>query len=589
MRSRLLEEDATRYLFFVGKGGVGKSIVACATAIEMADGGRRVLLISTDPASNLDEMLETDLGPAPAPIAGVAGLSAMNLEPTTAAAAYRERVMAPLRKAWPPERVASMEDELEGACTVEIALLDAFASLLSDETLATEFDHVLFDTAPTGHTLRLLELSGLWSSFLSEFDDDLPLRPYLGLRDEISRLEHVVSTLRDAAATTVVLVTRPDQAPIAECQRALAELRQLGITHFVLAVNAVFHAANPGDRVAAGMERRGALALANLPTELSSLPRVTIPLRAEPLIGADALRRLADPDAPAPTRVEHRIAETDLPSLDALVEEIARRRTGLVVVVGKGGVGKTTVASALALALAERGLDVELTTTDPAGQLEPVVGGHPANLVVYKPDPEVETRAYVQSVIEFRGKGLPEEELLELDQEMSSPCAEEVAMFRAFSRMVARARSKIVVIDAAATGHTLLLMDKTGAYHRETAAQLSGQGLQHVVTPLMRLQDPTYSRVIIVTLPERTPVSEAVALQGELREAGVEPWAWVINQSLARVGTHDPVLERRIDHELEQIERVHGALAQRLAVVPWLPDEPRGRDGLHGVIAGSLE
>jgi arsenite-transporting ATPase len=584
----VLPETATRYLFFVGKGGVGKSAVACATAIDLSDRGRKVLLISTDPASNLDEMLETGLGPKPQPIPGVPGLFAMNLEPTTAAADYRERVLGPLREAWPSDRVAAMEEELAGACTVEIALLDAFAALLTDDAVASQFDHILFDTAPTGHTLRLLELSGLWSTFLSGFDEDLPLRPYLGLREEVARLDRVVATLRDATETMVVLVARPERAPIAECQRALDELQKLGINHYMLVMNAVFRASDRSDAVALAMERRANKALADLPAEVAGLPRVTIPLRAGPLVGAAALRGLLLPESAALAPSERPNTPPDLPSLETLVEEIAQRRTGLIVVVGKGGVGKTTVAAALAVALAEQGLDVELTTTDPAGQLDPVVGGHPPNLMVHKPDPEIETSAYVESVVDFREKDMAPEELGALKQEMASPCAEEVAMFRAFARMVAAARSKIVVIDAAATGHTLLLMDKTGAYHREMADELSGQGIRHVVTPLMRLQDPTYSKVIIVTLAEATPVSEAASLQDELRDAGVEPWAWVINESLAKSGTRDPILARRIADELAQIQRVSDGLAHRLAVVAWLPEEPRGTDGLHQVISVRL-
>jgi arsenite-transporting ATPase len=360
----------------------------------------------------------------------------------------------------------------------------------------------------------------------------------------------------------------------------------LGITHYVLVMNAVFYACDRRDTVALAMERRAETALNDLPPEIASLPRVMIPLRTGPLVGITALRGLLGSEPAASAPIERTNPLPDLPSLDSLVGDIAQHGTGLVVVVGKGGVGKTTVAAALAVALAGQGLDVELTTTDPAGQLDPVVGDHPANLTIRKPDPESERRAYVQSIVDLRGKDLAPEELGELKQEMASPCAEEVAMFRAFARMVARARNKVVIIDAAATGHTLLLMDKTGAYHRETERELSAQGMQHIVTPLMRLQDPTYSKVIVVTLPEATPVSEAASLQDELLDAGIEPWAWVINESLAVSGTHDPLLMRRIEHELDQIERVQAGLARRVAVIPYLPEEPRGPRGLHAVISG---
>jgi len=572
-------------LFFVGKGGVGKSVVACATAIDLAEGGRKVLLVSTDPASNLAEMLATNLGSEPSPIVGVSGLQAMNLTPAVAADAYRKRVLAPLRDSWPSDRFAQLEAEFAGACTVEVALLDAFAELVADDTIAQQFDHVLFDTAPTGHTLRLLDLPGLWSEFLSEFDDDLPLRPYFGLGGEIERLRQVATTIRDARATTFVLVIRPANAAVIECARTLSELQSDGVDNFVLAVNGVFHAADPSDQVAVSLEQRGMGAMRQLPSELATLPRITLPLRAEPLVGVHAFRRLLhQTHLPPPPETEEPIP--GLPTLSTLVNEIAANQTGLVVVVGKGGVGKTTVAAAIATELARLGLDVDLTTTDPAGQLESVVGDQLPGLRVYQPDPAGETAAYVAGVLDARVHDLSDEEAFALEYEMASPCAQDVAMFRAFARMVADARQKIVVLDAAATGHTLLLVEQTGAYHRGTLSHVPGKGVGRIVTPLMRLQDPSYSKVILVTLPEATPVSEAEALQGELRKAQVEPWAWVINQSLANSGTRDPVLRQRIKHELQQIARVRDGLANRLAVVRWLPEEPHGPGGLHRMLTG---
>jgi arsenite-transporting ATPase len=163
---------------------------------------------------------------------------------------------------------------------------------------------------------------------------------------------------------------------------------------------------------------------------------------------------------------------------------------------------------------------------------------------------------------------------------LRSPCTEEVAVFHAVSRLVFGARREIVVMDTAPTGHTLLLLDATGAYHREVVRTATGApGTIH--TPLMRLRDPAYTRILVVTLPETTPVAEAAQLQADLRRAGIEPFAWIVNASLAAAGPSDPVLVERAAAELELIETVRSTLAARVAIVPWIPEEPCGAKALR--------
>ncbi len=572
---------STRYLFFTGKGGVGKTTLACATALALASDHRRVLIVSTDPASNLDEMLGTPLGPEPRAVAGAPGLFAANIDPEQAADDYRARVLAPYAGVVSSEELARMREELAGACTTEIAAFDRFAGLLAGDDAG--FDHVVFDTAPTGHTLRLLDLPRAWTSFLDANTRGAScLGPHGGLTTRRDRFLDARRSLEDAGRTTVVLVTRPETGALREADRTSAELRAIGVANQRLVVNGVFRATSSDDAVAMALQERGSAALASIPASLALLPRVDVPLRAYEMVGLDALRAvLGDDELRARVRAPVSVTGT-LPSLSSLVEEIVREPHGLVMVMGKGGVGKTTIAAAIAVALAERGMDVLLSTTDPAAHVAATVEGAVTRLEVSRIDPAAETKAYIENILSTKGKELDDEGRELLLEDLRSPCTEEVAVFHAFSRTVARARQTLVVLDTAPTGHTLLLLDATGSYHKEMLRRVDRNLVHRLTTPLMRLRDPAFTKIVLVTLPETTPVSEASRLQDDLRRAGIEPWAWVVNASLAAAKTSDPVLARRVSIEVQQIERVR-ALARRLAVVPWSAREPRGVEALRAL------
>lgn len=582
-----LLDIATRYVFFTGKGGVGKTSNACAMAVGLAEGGRRVLLVSTDPASNLDQVLSVHLGPRPIAIAGVPRLFALNIDPEAAALAYRERVVGPYRGALAEDVVRGMEEQLSGACTVEVAAFDEFTELLTLDGEVAEFEHVIFDTAPTGHTLRLLQLPAAWTGFLETNERGAScLGPVSGLKSQQDRYARAVKTLADPNRTTMVIVARPEHTALQEAERTVTELGALGLRNHVLLVNGVFRATDPGDPLARAFEARARLALADMPAGLRSLPALEVTLRAHNLLGVDALRRLLEPARPGngPSRAP-RIIGADLPSLSGIVDEIADAGHGLVMVMGKGGVGKTTVAAAIAVELASRGLPVHLTTTDPAAHLVEALGGDVPSIKVSRIDPAAETDVYRRKVLARAGRNLAAAERALLEEDLRSPCTEEVAVFHAFSRLVFGARREIVVMDTAPTGHTLLLLDATGAYHREVLRTATGvPGTVH--TPLMRLRDPAYTRILVVTLPETTPVTEAAQLQADLRRAGIEPFAWVVNASLAAAGPSDPVLVERAGAELEQIEKVRSTLAARVAIVPWIPEEPRGAEALRRFATG---
>lgn len=575
-----------RHLFFTGKGGVGKTSIACASAIAIAEGGRRVLLVSTDPASNLDEMLGVPLTDTPREVPGVAGLWALNIDPEAAAEAYRARVLAQMEGAAEAAR-ATVREQLSGACTTEVAAFDEFAALLAGG--APGFDHVLFDTAPTGHTLRLLSLPAAWTGFLAANEAGAScLGPHSGLKTQEGRFRAAMDALGDAATTAIVLVTRPDPAALAEATRSAGELAALGLANQRLVINGLFHASRTDDPVAAAIEGSGRAALAGMPEALRRLPRDEVPLRGFDMVGLAALRVLFRPGAePSGLRAPRGTAAMPaVPSLDALVDGLAARGHGLVMVMGKGGVGKTTIAAAVALGLVTRGHAVHLSTTDPAAHLAMTLGGEMPGLRVDRIDPKAETERYVAKIMESRGRSLDEAGRALLREDLRSPCTEEVAVFHAFSRIVSEARQRFVVLDTAPTGHTLLLMDATGAYHRQMTRSLdqsNGQG--RIVTPLMRLQDPAHTQILIVTLPETTPVSEAAALQEDLRRAGIEPYAWIVNRALSGSGASDPVLRQRMAAEAHQIDRLRAGLARRLFQLPWQADAPIGLAALRTLAA----
>jgi arsenite-transporting ATPase len=574
----------TQFLFFTGKGGVGKTSSACATALQLARASKRVLIVSTDPASNLDAVLATGLLTTPTPITGVPNLFGLNIDPEKAARDYRERVVGPYRGVLPESAIASIEEQLSGACTVEVAAFDEFTGLMSGAETVAAFDHIIFDTAPTGHTLRLLQLPAAWSSFIETSERGAScLGPLSGLKNQQERYAAALSALRDPKRTTLVLVTRPESSALTEAERTRVELEKQGITNQFLLINGVFHASGRDDALAARLEAIGHAALEAMTPGLRALPSCEVPLQPHNLVGLEALALFFSPAAihgPNDARANTASVLDGVTPLASLVDEVAAAGHGLVMFMGKGGVGKTTIAAAVAVELASRGLAVHLTTTDPAAHLEGTLAAKVPNLRVSRIDPLAETESYRERILARSRATLDEDGMALLEEDLRSPCTEEVAVYHAFSRVVFSSKREIVVMDTAPTGHTLLLLDAAGSYHRETMRQTGGGGL-HVGTPLMRLQDPSETRVVIVTLAETTPVQEAAHLQEDLRRAAIEPYGWVINRSLAATNTTDPLLRARAAAELSEIRAVKERHAKRVFIVPWSADEPTGVDALR--------
>jgi len=689
-----------RHVFFTGKGGVGKTSLSCATAIALAKLGHKVFLVSTDPASNLNEMLGLPKLDLPTPLPAVPGLTVMNIDPTRAGQLYRERALAPLKGTVPEATLKRMEEAMSGACTMEVAAFDEFAGLFQDED-STEaggftagYDHVVFDTAPTGHTLRLLSLPAAWNSFLdhSEMGNSC-LGPSSAMKMNHSRFNRALQCLTNASSTVVILVARPDGASLKEAARSSLELAEMNLKNQKLVINGVFQAMNPSDEVAMGMQTLGQQAIANMAPALKAIVAAELPLQPFNMIGLERLCSLFDQplplqsdDVPPPNPSKAVQAMLDTP-LAKLVDEIAAPGNGLVLVMGKGGVGKTTTAACIAVELATRGYPVHLSTTDPAAHLADTLAGDvDGPLTVSRIDPRVETEAYIADIMAKYGASKNEKGRALMLEDLRSPCTEEVAVFQAFHRVISQCTSRFVILDTAPTGHTLLLLDQTGAYHKETlrvasggaaatccapgappgscgpaaegaaaaccpspaaccpspdscgpsngaptaavgccpspdacgpsngsgcgstkaAASAPSNGCCPVApaptatsasgcapgacapgtcgppvpetagpTPLEILRDTEKTKILLVTLPETTPISEAAALQEDLRRAGVEPFGWVVNSALSATATTDPLLRYRAAAECEQLERLgRDRLTSRVALMPFALERP---------------
>ncbi len=585
----------TRNLFFTGKGGVGKTSVACATAVRLADTGKKVLLVSTDPASNLDEVLGVELGNHPTSIPAVPRLFAMNLDPEKSAAEYRERMIGPYRGMLPEAAVKSMEEQFSGSCTLEIAAFDEFSRLLGDPTATAEFDHVIFDTAPTGHTLRLLTLPSAWDGFMEQNTTGTScLGPLAGLQAQQKIYQESVKALSDYSVTTLILVSSAEASAFREAARTSGELAELDVKNQQLVINRVFHATDSRDPYAVALEKQGAVAMESIPDILTSFPRSIVPLSSSGVLGIESLRLLGEPgsDSLDELQAESLPPVIDLPLLADLIDDLVAPGHGVILAMGKGGVGKTTVAAAVAVAIAERGYQVHLSTTDPAAHIAAAMNDESLpNLSISRIDPVAETAKYSAEVIARAGANLDQRGKALLEEDLRSPCTEEIAVFRAFADTVAAGANKFVVLDTAPTGHTVLLLDSALAYHREVTRQASEMP-EAVENLLPRLRDPNYTRVLIVTLPDATPVHEAASLQRDLRRAEIKPYAWVINQVLSPLPLTDPILKKRQQHEQKFLREVTEVQANRVAIIPWQIDPPTGLQGLsrltHSVLNRSI-
>lgn len=562
----------TKYLFFTGKGGVGKTSAACATAVSLADSGKSVMLISTDPASNLQDVFAMELDNKGVQIPDIPNLTVANLDPIMAAEEYKESVIAPYRGKLPDSVIENMEEQLSGSCTVEIAAFNEFSGFITDSEIQQKYDFIIFDTAPTGHTLRMLQLPSAWSNFISESTHGASCLGQLsGLESKKAIYKQAVETLADGTLTTLVLVTRPEISPLNEAERASRELRDIGINNQILLINGILTSHN--DKVSDSLYEKQQTALSNMPENLKQFETYIIPLRAYNVTGIENVRALLNS--------EHTVVSTetlenaDTKRLSDLINHLADTHKKVIFTMGKGGVGKTTIAAAIAIGLSKKGIRVHLTTTDPAAHLKYVID-ETDNITMSHIDEKAELKKYQNEVIsKARESGMSNEDIAYIEEDLRSPCTQEISVFRAFAEIVEKADDEVVVIDTAPTGHTLLLLESTQSYNREIQ-RTKGETPESVKKLLPRLKSDE-TEVIIVTLPETTPVYEALRLDSDLKRANINADWWVVNSSLYAADIQNDMLKAKASNEITWINRIDKHTNGHLALVGWRTEEVKGK------------
>nr|WP_075727847.1 arsenical pump-driving ATPase [Tissierella creatinophila] len=569
----LKDIDLTKYLFFTGKGGVGKTSTACAVAVALADSGREIMLVSTDPASNLQDVFDTELNNKGIPIKEVPNLVVANFEPEEAAAEYKESVLAPYRGKLPNAAIQSMEEQLSGSCTVEIAAFNEFSSFITDKKTADKYDHIIFDTAPTGHTLRMLQLPSAWTNFISESTHGASCLGQLsGLEDKKEIYKNAVDNLADGEKTTLILISRPEISALKEAERASLELHDIGVDNQLLIVNGILK--EHDDYLSNAIYTKQQDALKDIPIGLKDIETFEIPLRPYNITGLENIRSLFKSNN---IKYNDETLKIDnILNLNDVIEDLYKSNKKVIFTMGKGGVGKTTIAATIAQELAKKGEKVHLTTTDPASHLKFVLEeGH--GVKISSIDEKKELEKYREEVLSKARETMSDDDIAYIEEDLRSPCTQEIAVFRALAEIVEGSEDAIVVIDTAPTGHTLLLLESTQSYNNEIE-RTQGDIPKSVKSLLPKLKDKNLTEVIIITLPEATPVYEATRLQEDLNRAGIYSKWWVINSSFYATSTTNEILKVKASNEAQWINKVNEISKGNFAMIKWIPEELKGEN-----------
>jgi len=597
----------THYIFFSGKGGVGKTTMAAATAIHHARSGKKTLIVTTDPASNLADVFEQAIGHRIAAINGIPNLHAMEIDPDAATKEYKERLIGPYRGVMPEDVIASLEENLSGPCTTEMAAFDRFIDFMEGD----EYEVIVFDTAPTGHTIRLLELPVDWSRHIEQSakgSGQTCLGPVQTIQDSKEKYDRATALLRDPARTTFVFVTRPESLSLYETMRARKELETIGIRSGLTVINGIL----PQEACDAVFFQRKFEAQQRVISDTEATigtPTRRMFLRDGEVKGTAGLASVAaelyegtrsapSSDAPA---CKPEQAASPAPDLDRLLLPIPGKGTRALFFTGKGGVGKTTVSCVVAVHLADRGYKTLIVTTDPAAHLGEVfgvcVGSDPVriaeNLSAVMIDQQQAFAEYKERVLsESRGTCSPEM-LAAMEEELNSPCTEEMAAFDKFIRFIEGHDYDVVVFDTAPTGHTLRLLDLPFDYARQVEMMVSsdenaavkqetGNRFREIIA---LLRDPQRAVFSLVLYPESTPIMESWRALLDLKRAGIETQLIVTNLVLPQEACHNAFFRNRRRMQLKYLKEIDEKFALPVLRFPLMGEEIRGLDLLRAATA----
>ncbi|WP_160673583.1 arsenical pump-driving ATPase [Clostridium sp. C8-1-8] len=565
---KAIDLSLPKFIFFTGKGGVGKTSTACATAVTLADNGNKVLIVSTDPASNLQDVFNINLSSVHQQVETAPNLFVVNLNPEEAARKYKESIVGPYRGKLPDVVIAEMEEKLSGSCTLEVSAFNEFSDYITNDEIQKKYDYIIFDTAPTGHTLRLLELPAAWNKYVNEQDtENLSVGQLSGLQSRREDCKKAVDTLSDPNMTKMILVSRAENIPLLETARALKELEELEISNFTIVINGLVNSGN--DSISDNFYKKQQIALQNIPEELKNIETFFIPLRSYNISGIDNIRMMLKDD-----RIKDVIINQDelnLKGLKHLINDLYNSKKKVVFTMGKGGVGKTSIAAAVALGLSEKGAKVHLTTTDPADHLQYIIQ-QDSKITLSKIDEKKVLEEYKSEVLSEAEQTMSKEDIDYLKESLKTPCTQEIAVFRAFSKIVEKADDEIVVIDTAPTGHTLLLLDSSERNYKQIeSSQVEVPNSVRKLLPRLRNKNDT--EVIIVTLPEITPIYEATRLEEDLKRAGIFTKWWVINSSLLLTNTKNDLLRVKASSELQWINKTINYTNNNCVITPWIADD----------------
>lgn len=594
----------TKYIFFSGKGGVGKTTMASATAIHYALSGKKTLIVTTDPASNLADVFEQEIGHKITPIKGIDKLYAMEIDPDEATREYKERIIAPFREAMPEDVIASIDEQLSGPCTTEVASFDRFIDFMEGD----EYDIIVFDTAPTGHTIRLLELPVDWSKHIEEASKGTGqtcLGPVQTIQESKDKYDKATALLRNPKRTSFIFVMRPEELSLYETIRASKELETLGIKAGEVIINGIL----PEEVCEIEFFRKKYEAQQKViklaENEIATSKRYML-LRDNEVKGIEALKGVArelfngvKPDFTIKSEQHLRPQGPDLVKPDLTHLLLPKGQTKSLFFTGKGGVGKTTISCITALYTAQRGFKTLLVTTDPAAHIGEVlgveIGSEPIavteNLFAVMVDQVEAFKEYKERVLnEARGK-YSEDMILAMEEELNSPCTEEMAAFDKFVQFIESRDYDVIVFDTAPTGHTLRLLSLPFDYAKQVELMVSAQQTEIKESSQNRfreiiniLKDKERTIFSLVLYPESTPIIESYRAMLDLRDAGIETQLVVANMILPEEVCTNNFFRNRRQMQMRHLQDIRQKFNLPVLQFPLMQEEIKGLSKLKTAV-----